>query len=73
MVFADSRAGGLQDRVDRLNSTGEYMEINEYKGATLEELIGIAEKYLPLHPFDVVYIVGGVNDITTKNKQQNFL
>ena len=68
IVFADSRAGGLQDCVNRLNNSGEHMDINEYKGATLEELIGIAEKYLPLHPFDVVYIAGGANNITSKNR-----
>ena len=68
VVFADSRGAELQDHVNRLNNTGEYLEISENKGATLEDLIGQAERYLPLHPFDVIYIAGGVNDITSKDQ-----
>ena len=73
IVFADSRGGGLQDLTDKLsmNSNGEYLEITEYKGAILEILIDSAEKYLHLHPFDVIYIAGGGNNITSKNKLTN--
>ena len=69
VVFADSRGGDLQEIVDKINCTGEHMEINEYKGATFEELVGEAERYLPLHLFDVIYIAGGVNNITSKNRR----
>ena len=70
VVFADSRGGGLQDLTDDLsrNTNGEHLEITEYKGATLEILIDSAEKYLCNHLFDVIYIAGGANNITSKNK-----
>ena len=71
IVFADSRGCGLQKKIDRLNTTGEYMEIDDRKGATLADLIEIDEAYLPKHPFDVLYIAGGINDITFKNKLTN--
>ena len=67
IVFTDSRGAGLQGIVNRLNKTNEQMEIDERKVATLGALISIVEKYLPKHPFDVVYLAGGVNDITTKD------
>ena len=69
MAFMDSRGTYLQEVVDVLNKTGEHLEINYQKGATFEELIGKVEHYLPLHPFDVIYVAGGVNNITTKNQR----
>ena len=67
LVLTDSRGNGLQERIDKLNPP-EYMEVDDRKGATLSQLIEIAEDYLPKHPFDILYVVGGVNDITTKDK-----
>ena len=69
IVFADSRGGSLQDKTDTLNKGPEHLEIMEYKGANLESLIESAERYLGTHPFDVIYISGGANNITTKNPQ----
>ena len=76
VVYTDSRGSGLQERIDRLNTTGEYMEIVEHKSATLEALAADAETYLHKHPFDVVYVAGGgATNITTKDKknEQNLL
>ena len=42
IVFMDSRGGDLQDRVNKLNTTNEYMEISKQKGATLADLINQA-------------------------------
>ena len=39
VAFLDSRGGELQDIVERINDSGEYMELREYKGATFEELV----------------------------------
>ena len=68
LVLGDSRLSGIQTLVNGLNVSGEYMEIEEHKGASFESLVLTAESFLPTHPFDVVYITGGVNDITTKDK-----
>ena len=66
LAFLDSRGNGLQGKVVKINR-GEYLEIREYKGATLHQLAKIASKHLNSYPFDVVYIAGGACDITTKN------
>ena len=67
-MLTDSRGGGLQEKISKINDTSEYIEIDDRKGATLAQLIEIAEDYLPLHPFDVLYVAGGANDITTKDR-----
>ena len=62
----DSRANGLQERVDVLN-VGEYLGIRQYNGATLHDLTRQASRHLDKYPFDVVYIAGGICDVTTKD------
>ena len=52
---------------DKLNVSGEYMEIMEHKSATFDNLASFAESYLRLHPFDVVYVAGGATNITDKD------
>ena len=59
VALADSRGGDLQQYVKKHNNTGEYLEIKEYKEATLEDLLSDIERYLPLHQFDVIYLAGG--------------
>ena len=64
----DSRGDPLQPIINSLNPTNEHFEVSSYKGATLLELLDIASKYLITHPFDVVYLAGGVTNITSKNR-----
>ena len=64
-VFTDSRGVGLQEKVDVLNS-GEYLGVRVCKGAMLHQLSRMAGAHLEKYPFDVVYVAGGVCDITTK-------
>ena len=37
-----------------------------FEGATLKELVDQADTYARSYPFDIIYIVGGICDITTK-------
>ena len=73
VVFTDSRGSGIQDILDRLNTSGEYIEIMEYKSATLQNLASIAETYLRLHPFDVIYVAGGATHITDKDESTKLI
>ena len=67
MIFADSRGKDLKHRIRRLNTTGELVEVQIYEGATLQDLVEAAREYLPKHLFDVLYLAGGVCDITSKD------
>ena len=65
-ALLDSRACGLQEKIDIIND-GEYLGVRQYNGATLHELSGRASRHLDRYPFDVVYIAWGVCDITSKD------
>ena len=65
IAFMDSRAGGLQEKIDERNEE-EYLGIREHKGASLHHLSRLVSSHLEKYPFDVVYIIGGACDITTK-------
>ena len=70
VAFMDSRATDLQKKIDVLNK-GEYLGIREFKGATLRQLTRMAGRHSEKYPFDVVYIAGGVCDITSKDSFTN--
>ena len=51
------------------SDTQYQVHIEQYKGAGLTEVTEKASFYLKSYPFDVVYIIAGVNDITNKDRQ----
>ena len=61
--------GGL-DSTKRIKSRNHHEFIGVWKksGATFEELVDLAANHLDNYPFDIVYIIGGVNNITTKDE-----
>ena len=65
LVFMDSRGTGLQEKIVEMNH-GEYLEVRVCKGSTLHQLSRAASAHLTRYPFDVVYIAGGICDVTTK-------
>ena len=67
IAFMDSRGVGLLAKIDCLNQ-GEYLEVCIHKGATLHQLTRRASEHLTSYPFDVVYILGGACDITTRDE-----
>ena len=66
-VFMDSRGTGIYEKISGIDKQ-EYVGIWKESGATLERLVELAGNHLKSYPYDPVYIVGGVNNITTKNK-----
>ena len=66
-AFMDSRGNGVFEEIVKLDRD-EFIGVWKQPGATLEELVQLASKHLDSYPFDIVYVAGGVNNITTKNK-----
>ena len=64
---------GVLKHIQRLNKSGECFDLQAYKGATFRDIVGVAEGYLPKHDFDVIYIAGGANDITFKDRRTNMI
>ena len=63
----DSRGEGLATKVaDR--SPCEPFVIKIRNGATLGQLVDMVDAFLCKFPYHVVYIAGGICDVTTKNK-----
>ena len=67
LALLDSRGTGVHEAILGLNHSREYFDLKVRKGETLEGLIREAETYIKDHPFDVVYIAGGANNITYKD------
>ena len=69
VVFGDSRTSDdLYREIQKFNLNRTPFNIEQYKGAGLIEVVEKADLYLHSYPFDVAYIIAGVNDITNKNK-----
>ena len=68
LIVTDSRGKGLGNLIKTRNKSGELVDVLVRDGASLQVLVGAASKHLQKCPFDVVYIIGGVCDITDKNK-----
>ena len=69
LIVTDSRGKGLGDVIRSKIKTNEIFDILVRDGASFLELVDAASSHLNGHAFDIVYIPGGVCDITTKNKK----
>ena len=67
LVIGDSRVAGIGDIVTRKGGANEHVEFKLCKGATFSELAEVAEGHLQKCPFDVIYLAGGVCDLTCKD------
>ena len=67
LILTDSRAAGVEDLIRKAKAVRELVEFRVCKGAKFLDLADEAEQHLKYCPFDVVYIVGGACDITTKD------
>ena len=68
-VFGDSRVSeSLYTEIQKINTKRTPVHVEQYKGAGLLEVVEKADSFLRAYPFDVVYIIAGVNDITNKNR-----
>ena len=66
-IFIDSRGAGLYEKIKK-EKKNEFIGVWKQSGTTFGELVELAANHLENFPFDVVYIAGGVNNVTTKNK-----
>ena len=68
MLFGDSRMSDkLYMGIKKLNVHNIPFNIERYRGAGLIEVVEKADIYLRSYPFDVVYIIAGVNDIEDRS------
>ena len=69
VLFFDSRGRNLEFIVKSMNETERVIEPWVFDGATIEDLAREAEYYAKNAPFDVIFIAGGICNVTSKNKQ----
>ena len=66
LVISDSRVIGIGDVVKRKGNQNELIEFRMCKIASFGERVDVAMSHLGKCPFDIVYVAGGVCDLTTK-------
>ena len=65
VVFTDSRGTYLEDEI--FNTSGEVVDVCHYPGIRIEGLAKKIWRYTRSHTMNTVYIMAGINDITTKD------
>ena len=67
IFFLDSRGTDLEREINLINTDNKLVEPWTFKGATIEDLTHEAINYGHLRPFDVMFVAGGICNITTKD------
>ena len=67
IFFLDSRGSNLEYELKKVNKDKMLVEPWKFNSATIEDLIHEAINYGRMRPFDLIYILGGICNITTKN------
>ena len=68
VIMFDSRGDRLQAKIEKINKSDIPIEAWFFGGANYKRLQDEADYYAKFHPFDIIYIVGGVNELTTKDQ-----
>ena len=68
ILFTDSRGSLLEETLKKVGVKKTDFEIRASPGAKIQHLIRNADEYAKQFPFDVIYISGGINNVTTKCK-----
>ena len=63
----DSRGDRLQPKIEKINKSGIRIEGWFFGGANYKRLQDKADYYAKYNQFDIIYLVGGVNELTRKN------
>ena len=66
IIMFDSRGNGLQTEIEKIKPDIP-VEAWFFGGANYERLKDEADYYAKNRPFDIIYIVGGVNELTKKD------
>ena len=67
ILFFDSRGRNLEFLVNNMNNSDKIIEPWVFDGATIQDLTLEADYYAQKAEFDVLFIAGGICNITTKN------
>ena len=68
IIMFDSRGDRLQPKIEKINKSGIRIEAWFFGGANYKRLQDEADYYAKYHQFDIIYLVGGVNELTKKDK-----
>ena len=68
VIMFDSRGDRLQPKIEKINNTGIRVEAWFFGGANYKRLQDEADYYAQFNQFDIIYLVGGVNELTKKDK-----
>ena len=67
IFFTDSRGANLEHEVNMINAERKPIEPWMFKSATIEDLTHEAINYGRTRPFDLMFIIGGICNITSKD------
>ena len=65
-LFIDSRGNDLQATLLKVGVTEDVFKVFNMPGARLQKIVYEANEYAKKRPFDVIYLAGGINNVTTK-------
>ena len=68
VLFIDSRGSLLQAMLKKVGVKKSDFLVKPSPGAKFQTLIRDADDYAKKYPFDVIYIAGGINNVTVKCK-----
>ena len=71
IFFFDSRGKFLEYEINLINNTKKPVEPWTFSSATINDLVHEAINYGKTRPFDLLFIVGGICDITVKDWGNN--
>ena len=67
VIMFDSRGDWLQSRIEKINKTGIRIEAWFFGGANYKRLQDEADYYAKFNQFNIIYLVGGVNEPTKRD------
>ena len=68
ILMFDSRGFRLQSKIEKINKSGIRIEAWFFGGANYRRLQDEADYYAQHNQFDIIYLIGGVNELTRKNQ-----
>ena len=68
MFFLDSRGSGFERIIKEDHGVVPQLDMWFLGGSKLEDLAFNAKHYAKSNPHDIIVIVGGINDVTVKNR-----
>ena len=67
IFFFDSRGANLEYELNKINTNRKPVEPWMFKSASIEDLVHETINYGRSRPFEILFIVGGICNITNKD------